>query len=82
MSVVFEIMCDEECGEDQIRIEEQIFLHHIEQLKRETNKDIGRIAGVLLEAHVVIREKFQSLQVRLYQDLGTIPCSFDRNIFL
>ena len=68
---MFERMCDQEVGEDEITIEDQIFLHHIEQLKREKNRDIGRIAVVLLEAHVFIREKFHKLQARN---------SFDRNI--
>ena len=70
-SLVFEMMWDEESGEDEIRIEEKIFLHHIDQLKREKNRDIGTIAEVLLEAHVFIREKFHKLQARN---------SFDRNI--
>ena len=71
-------MSDEE---DQIRIDEQIFLHHIDQLKREKDTDIGRIATVLLEAHVFIREKFHSLEVTFYQDQGTILWSF-HEIFL
>ena len=56
-------MCAEDCGEDEIRNEEKIFLHHIDELKREKNRDIERIAVVLLEAHLFIREKFQFLQV-------------------
>ena len=57
-------MCDEDRGEDEITIDEQIFLHHIDQLKREKRRDIGRIAGVLLQIHVFIREKFHKLQVK------------------
>ena len=57
-------MCDQESGEDEITIEDQIFLHHIDQLKREKRRDIGRIAGVLLQIHVFIREKFHKLQVK------------------
>ena len=60
-------MCDEDCCGDEITVEDQIFLHHIQQLKREKNRDIGRIAEVLLEAHLFIREKFQKLQVKLDQ---------------
>ena len=59
-------MYDEECGEDEITLAEQLFLHHIEQLKRDKNRDVGRIAVVLLEAHVFIREEFQKLQVKLF----------------
>ena len=69
---MFERMCDEECGQDQIRS----FLHHIEQLEREKDTDIGRIAAVLLQAHVFIREKFDWLQVTLYQDQGRILWRF------
>ena len=78
---VFETMCDGECDEHEITIAEQMFLHHIDQLKRDKNRDVGRIAAVLLEAHVFIRQKFHSLQVTLYQDQGTISWRFDE-IFL
>ena len=70
------------CDDEVIRIDEQIFLHHIDQLKREENRDIARIAAVLLEAHLFIREKFHSLQVKLDQDQGTILYSFHGNISL
>ena len=60
-------MCDGEFGEHEITIAEQMFLNHIDQLKRDKNRDVGRIAAVLLEAHVFIREEFQKLQVKLYQ---------------
>lgn len=64
---VFERMSDGECDEHEITIAEQMFLHHIDQLKRDKNRDVVRIAAVLLEAHVFIKEEFQKLQVKLYQ---------------
>lgn len=64
-------MCDEDCDEDEMWNEDQIFLHHIDQLKREKHRDIERIAAVLLKAHLFIREKFQSLQVsKIFGYLG------------
>ena len=57
-------MCEsEETGMEELRVDEAIFLYHIDQLKHEENEDVCRIASVLLEAHRLIKHKFQKLKV-------------------
>ena len=57
-------MCDSQAaGEDELFVDETIFLYHIDQLKHEENRDICRIASVLLEAHRLIKNKFQDMKV-------------------